>query len=71
MGASSVTGIPIDLLIIGFGSVCAAVGAWMISQLSDIRKDSEKRGRHIAVLRSMMFQVCKKLDIPYHTGEDD
>ena len=68
-GGSNITGIPTDALVIGFGTLCAAIGSWMIGQLGRLRTDAEKRGRHIAILRTLMIQVCKRLDIPYDGGD--
>ena len=69
--AANVTGIPTDALVIGFGTLCAAIGGWMVGQLQKLQADAAQRGTAIALLRQMMRQVCKKLDIPYNGDSDE
>ncbi len=58
----NVTGIPTDLLLIGFGTVIFAIQSWAVRELV-------RMARHANTTRYVMKLVCQKLDIPYPNGE--
>ncbi len=70
MSDNNVTGIPIDLLIIGLATICAGVGGFMLGEIQKLRKESEKRGIGMARLKLLVKQICKKLDI-YAPDDND
>jgi len=61
----NVTGIPTDLLLLGFATLVMAIGGWMITELRGLRRDASARGRQTVLLITIMRQVCKKLGVPF------
>lgn len=64
--ATSITGIPTDLLITGFALLCAAIGGVMWKELRWLRNSAIRRDKHLTF---WFTTICGKLGINYRPDD--